>query len=141
MLALVLGLVASPDELMDRSFSRLIDFHVPIQRKDVHHSEVALHMKEQRWVTKLKQAQGKRALHEAEEVLAAAVAAINAEPLPTTKEGRENYFMEQVGMGETLASSKDATGRYASHYRLLQGLQGLSISTGTNDDLSKHHAS
>ncbi|MBW0497247.1 hypothetical protein O181_036962 [Austropuccinia psidii MF-1] len=62
-------------------------------------------VKEQRWVTKLKQAQGKIPPREAEKVLAAAVAAINAEPLPTAKEGRENYFMEQVGTGKTLASS------------------------------------
>ncbi|EGG12551.1 mitochondrial import receptor subunit [Melampsora larici-populina 98AG31] len=60
-------------------------------------------LKEQRKLSKQKQTSNKNASREAEEMLAAAVAAVNAEPLPTTIEGKENYFMEQVGMGEMLA--------------------------------------
>ncbi|KAH9811860.1 mitochondrial import receptor subunit [Melampsora americana] len=60
-------------------------------------------LKEQRKLSKQKHTSNKNASREAEEMLAAAVAAVNAEPLPTTIEGKENYFMEQVGMGEMLA--------------------------------------
>ncbi|KAI9600922.1 hypothetical protein H4Q26_000716 [Puccinia striiformis f. sp. tritici PST-130] len=37
-------------------------------------------------------------------MLEAAVATVNAEPLPTSVEGKEQFFMEQVGIGEMLAS-------------------------------------
>lgn len=60
-------------------------------------------VKEQRRVLKSNQNSSKNASREAEQMLAAAVEAVNAEPLPTTIEGKENYFMEQVGMGEMLA--------------------------------------
>ncbi|KAG0150934.1 hypothetical protein CROQUDRAFT_87391 [Cronartium quercuum f. sp. fusiforme G11] len=60
-------------------------------------------LKEQRRLSKQKQTSSKNASRDAEKMLEAAVAAVNAEPLPKTNEGKENYFMEQVGMGEMLA--------------------------------------
>lgn len=61
-------------------------------------------LKEQRRLAKKTQAQDKNATRELEKVLAAAVEAVNSEPLPTTVEGKEQFFMEQVGIGEMLAS-------------------------------------
>lgn len=61
-------------------------------------------LKEQRRLIKKSQVQDKNASRELEKMLAAAVSAVNAEPLPTTVDGKEQFFMEQVGMGEMLAS-------------------------------------
>ncbi|KAI8449724.1 mitochondrial import receptor chain [Phakopsora pachyrhizi] len=60
-------------------------------------------IKEQRKAANQRKFDSNNSSKEAELVLAAAVAAVNAEPLPTTPTGKENYFMEQVGMGEMLA--------------------------------------
>ncbi|EFP74338.1 hypothetical protein PGT21_033903 [Puccinia graminis f. sp. tritici] len=61
-------------------------------------------LKEQRRLIKKNQTQDRNASRELEKMLEAAVATINSEPLPTTVEGKENFFMEQVGIGEMLAS-------------------------------------
>lgn len=62
-------------------------------------------MKEQRRLVKKNQAQDRNASRELEKMLEAAVTSVNAEPLPSTVEGKEQFFMEQVGIGEMLASS------------------------------------
>jgi hypothetical protein len=63
-------------------------------------------VKEQRRLAKKNQAQDRDASRELERMLEAAVATVNAEPLPTTVEDKEQFFMEQVGIGEMLASSQ-----------------------------------
>ncbi|KNZ64125.1 hypothetical protein VP01_1064g7 [Puccinia sorghi] len=61
-------------------------------------------LKEQRRLVKKNQAQDRNASRELEKMLEAAVTSVNAEPLPSTVEGKEQFFMEQVGIGEMLAS-------------------------------------
>ncbi|KAH9467049.1 hypothetical protein Pst134EB_002079 [Puccinia striiformis f. sp. tritici] len=68
----------------------------PVFRKEL--------LKEQRRLIKKNQYQDKNASRELEKMLEAAVATVNAEPLPTSVEGKEQFFMEQVGIGEMLAS-------------------------------------
>ncbi|PLW49380.1 hypothetical protein PCANC_07766 [Puccinia coronata f. sp. avenae] len=68
----------------------------PVFRKEL--------LKEQRRLAKKNQAQDRDASRELERMLEAAVATVNAEPLPTTVEDKEQFFMEQVGIGEMLAS-------------------------------------
>ncbi|OAV89573.1 hypothetical protein PTTG_04226 [Puccinia triticina 1-1 BBBD Race 1] len=61
-------------------------------------------LKEQRRLVKKNQTQDRNASRELEKMLQAAVSSVLSEQFPTTVEGKEQFFMEQVGIGEMLAS-------------------------------------